>query len=95
MRKLILIIFVVSYFTFANAFSKEITNIEWSILNDIQVTVFDSSAYSVSCTAFYIPENNKPIGGGGATFQGNIAQVRIDVPKSYERKSLSDFKITC
>jgi len=93
--KKILAMVVVSLFTFTNAFSKEITNIEWSILDDIQVTVFENSMGRVSCTAFYIPENNKPIGGGSASFSGNVAQVRIDVPKSYHRKSLSDFKITC
>lgn len=74
----------------------EITNIEWSVLNDIQVTVYNPNSSSrVECTALYVPEENKPIGGGSGITRGAIAQVRIDVPPSYEEKNLSDFKILC
>ena len=75
----------------------EITNIEWTVLGDIQVTVYDPENYTarVTCTAFYIPENNKPIGGGSASFTARIAQVRIDLPNSYTKKNLNTFKIDC
>lgn len=76
----------------------EITNIEWNILKYIEVTVYEPNAKaydSVSCTAFYKPENNKPIGGSDGLYKAGIAQVNINLPGSYEKKNLSDFKIIC
>ena len=76
----------------------EITNVEWNILQDIQVTVYEPSANDLSsarCTAFYIPEDNKPIGGDTGLYRAGIAQVTISVPNSFKKKSLQNFKITC
>ena len=92
-------IFIFSYFFIANlAYSSQITNIEWTVIKDIQVTVYKPNPESLEkakCTAFYIPENNKPIGGGESFYNAGIAQVKIDVPKSYEQKILENFKLTC
>ena len=80
------------------SYSLEITNIEWSFLKDIEVTLYNPNAGrydKASCTAFYKPENNKPIGGESSFFDSGIATVRIDVPGSYERKNLNDFEIKC
>ena len=74
----------------------EITNIEWTVLKDIQVTLYNPNSTSgIECTALYVPEENKPIGGWSGGTVGAVAQVRIDVPPSYEKKNLSDFKIIC
>jgi len=82
----------------------EITNIEWNILNHIQITIYDPTARNLkqaNCTVFYIPEENKPIGGDAGLFRAGIAQVTVDVPKSYrttytgEEMYLKNFKITC
>ena len=74
----------------------EVTNIEWTVLKDIQVTLYNPNSTSrIECTALYVPEENKPIGGGSGLTVGAVAQVRIDVPPSYEKKGLLDFKIIC
>ena len=96
MKKLIAI-FLFNLFFLNPVKALEITNIEWTVLGDIQVTIYEAKEndIKISCTAFYIPENNKPIGGGFSYTNGNIAQVRIDLPGSYEKKNLSSFKIDC
>jgi uncharacterized membrane protein len=76
----------------------EITNVEWDVLRELQVTVYEPSAKDLSyarCTAFYIPEDNKPIGGDTAFYRAGISQVTISVPNSYRGKDLKNFEITC
>ena len=76
--------------------SAEITNIEWTVIKDIQVTLYNPNSSSrIECTALYVPEENKPIGGGSGLTIASIAQVKIDVPPSYEKKDLKDFRIIC
>tara|TARA_Y100001970_G_C13424512_1_gene458203 strand:+ start:108 stop:404 length:297 start_codon:yes stop_codon:yes gene_type:complete len=97
MKKFFIIIFL-QFFLVNYANSSQITNIEWTILKDIQVTLYKPNARSLdkaTCTAFYIPENNKPIGGGFGYYDGGVAQVRISLPRSYNTKILKNFKITC
>ena len=95
MKKYILII-IINFITIVHSYSNEITNIEWNILGDIQVTVFSqNSSNKVSCTAFYLPENEKAIGGDFSFYKGSVAQIVIDVPNSYSKKPISDFKILC
>jgi hypothetical protein len=76
----------------------KITNVEWSIIKTIDVTVYDPSINDLTmanCTAFYIPEDNKPIGGGKAYYEAGISQVTIRVPSSYKKKDIKNFKIDC
>ena len=76
----------------------DITNVEWNSIGYIQVTVYKPDATSMNkaeCVAFYIPEDNKPIGGDVAFYSAGIAQVTISVPNSYKRKDLKNFEITC
>ena len=74
----------------------EVTNIEWTSLKDIQVTLYNPNSTSrIDCTALYVPEENKPIGGGSGRTIAAVAQVIIDIPRSYEKKGLLDFKIIC
>ena len=76
----------------------EVTNVEWSILNNISVTVYDpeiTDLTTANCTAFYIPEDNKPIGGGRNFYEAGISQISISVPKSYKKLNIKNFKITC
>ena len=76
----------------------EVTNVEWSSLSTIFVTVYDpeiTDLTTANCTAFYIPENNKPIGGGRNFYEAGIAQISISVPKSFRKKDIKNFKITC
>lgn len=75
-----------------------ITNIEWNVLQDIQITVYNPSAVNLSsanCTVFYIPEDTKPIGGDTGLYRAGIAQVTVSVPNSYKKKNLKNFKIVC
>ena len=76
----------------------DITNVEWNNIDYIQVTVYRPEATSMTkanCVAFYVPEDNKPIGGDNAFYRAGIAQVTISVPNSYKRKDLKNFEITC
>ena len=76
----------------------KITNVEWNILQDIQITLYEPTARNLSqagCTVFYIPEENKPIGGDTGLFRAGIAQVTVSVPNSYKRKDLKNFEIVC
>jgi hypothetical protein len=76
----------------------EVTNVEWSSLSTIFVTVYDpeiTDLTTANCTAFYIPEDNKPIGGGRNFYEAGIAQISISVPKSFRKKDIKNFKITC
>jgi len=77
----------------------EVTNVEWSSLgSNISVTVYDpeiTDLTTANCTAFYIPENNKPIGGGRNFYEAGISQIIVSVPSSFKKKNIKDFKITC
>ena len=76
----------------------KITNVEWNVYKEIQVTVYEPSARDLSkarCTAFYIPEDNKPIGGDTGYYRAGISQVTINIPNSFKKKALQNFKITC
>jgi len=76
----------------------KITNVEWSILKDLQITLYEPSARNLSdasCTVFYIPEDNKPIGGDTGLYRAGIAQVKVTLPNSYKIKPLKNFKIVC
>lgn len=95
MKKYILII-IINFITISHSLANDITNIEWNILGDIQVTVFSqNNTGKVSCTAFYKPENEKAVGGNYSYYRGSVAQITIDVPNSYNNKLISDFKILC
>lgn len=109
MIKKFLLIILLNIFTFSNTYSEEInwsvleggakiTNVEWSIIKTIDVTVYDPSINDLTmanCVAFYIPENNKPLGGGRAYYEAGISQVTIRVPSSYKKKDIKNFKIDC
>ena len=96
MKKLLLTVALICFSYTSKSYSNEITNIEWTFLKDIQVTLYNpGSQKKASCTAFYKPSDNKPIGGAIGFYRGGIAQVNINIPDSYEKKNLVDFKITC
>ena len=76
----------------------EITNVQWNSIDYLLVTVYNPNTQELGkakCTAFYIPEDNKPIGGGENYYSAGIAQVTIKVPNSYKRKDTKNFKIIC
>ena len=75
----------------APAYAGDITDMEWSIIDHLVVTYFESGGSGLAeCTAFNQKET--PIGGGIGVFKGSIARVNIEVPKKYIRKSL---KVSC
>ena len=96
MKKILLTVALICFTYTSKSYSNEITNIEWNYSRDIQITLYNpGSSSKVSCTAFYTPLDNRPIGGAFSFYQGGIAQVNINIPNSYEKKNLVDFKITC
>ena len=98
MKKILLTVALICFSYISKSYSNEITNIEWDLAKNIQVTLYNPGSglrEKVSCTAFYKPSDNKPIGGAIGFYRGGIAQVNINIPESYEKKNLADFKITC
>jgi hypothetical protein len=85
--------FFISLFAF-HSHAGEITDMEWSILNDLKVTYFvgkSGQSIQVDCTA--LNEQKKPIGGGFSFTEGGVAVVRISVPTKYQNSD--KLKIVC
>ena len=86
-------IFIFFYLFSTNAYSGEITDLEWDdneYLQRLNVTYYDaiiSNRTKVECVA-YRTDTKKPIGGGWSYGEGGgIAIVNIKVPKKYYGKS--------
>ena len=68
MNKIFILFILINLLTTTSSKSAEITNIEWTVLKDIQVTLYNPNSTSrIECTALYVPEEIKPIGSSGRT----------------------------
>ena len=86
--------FYITIFCSFHSHAGEITDMEWSILNDLKVTYFvgkSGQSIQVDCTA--LNEQKKPIGGGFSFTEGGVAVVRISVPTKYQNSD--KLKIVC
>ena len=87
-RKVNLLILTTAGFLFNfHAFSGEITDTEWNVLNQLVITYYSGTSSKVECTVFN--NQNKPIGGGFGFASGGVARVSVSVPKKYKNAKLT------
>ena len=69
MNKIFILFILINLLTTTSSKSAEITNIEWTVLKDIQVTLYNPNSTSrIECTVLYVPKENKHIGGSGWSY---------------------------
>ena len=91
MRRFIFWLFLFSFVNINYSISGEITDLEWSIINRLEVTYYSgTNSTKINCTAF--TKDDLPIGGNFSYTSGGVARISIEVPQKYQRKKL---KVSC